>query len=183
MTALSTQFYDQDKNKLHRIADWLEKLSKYTLINDKRITKDNFAELTLMLSIKFPAGAFCLDSLMHIAENRKFFPIFAELCSDLKEWLQAEKNRRDLANVDTSEFETDVFRCLPLVDQAMVKIFRTNQAKQWIEPEETSPPSIELQNVREKRSKKVLHDLFPNAWKYLFKKKEAETQGKYLSHS
>lgn len=75
MTSLSAQFHDQDKKKLHRIADWLEKLSQYTQIRDERITKDRFAELTLMLSRKFPSGVFCYESMSLIAENR-IFPLF-----------------------------------------------------------------------------------------------------------
>lgn len=84
MTALSAQFHDQDKKKLHRIADWLEKLSQYTQIHDERITKDRFAELTLMLSRKFPSGVFCYESMSLIAENPIFSLFFLSCVPILK---------------------------------------------------------------------------------------------------
>lgn len=60
------------KRNFTALLDWLEKLSQYTQIRDERITKGRFAELTLMLSRKFPSGVFCYESMSLIAENRIF---------------------------------------------------------------------------------------------------------------
>lgn len=182
MTALSAQFYDQDKKKLHRIADWLEKLSQYTQIRDERITKDRFAELTLMLSRKFPSGVFCYESMSLIAEN-PIFPVFSELCADLKGWLKTEQTRRNLVNTDQNEYETDRFKRLSETDQMLVKIFRINQSKKWrlyavngdVESEK-KPPSIDVQIERENKRAKLLHDTHYEAWAYLFPKEAQEEQ-------
>ena len=190
MNVLSPQFHDQDKKKLHRIADWLEKLSQYTQIRDERITKNRFAELTLMLSRKFPSGVFCYESMSLIAENRVFFPVFAELCADLKGWLETERMRRISHDVDKSEYETDRFRRLSETAQALVKSFRINQSRQWrlyavgknTDDEELNPPPVEIQIERENERANWLHDKYPEAWAYLFPK-EAEKERKSKDYS
>ena len=126
----------------------------------------------------------------YIAKKYEFFPSFKEIFDSLKEWVEVEKNRRNLVNTDQNEYETDRFRRLSETAQALVKSFRINQSKQWrlyavgknTDDEELNPPPVEIQIERENERANWLHDKYPEAWAYLFPK-EAEKEQKSKDYS
>lgn len=78
---------------------------------------------------KFQSWYFCKSSMHYIAKKYEFFTSFKEICDSLKEWVEAEKNRRNFVNIDQNEYKTDRFKRLSETDQMLVKIFRINQSK------------------------------------------------------
>lgn len=185
MNALTQVVLDEKKSEIqHKIANWINNLAFLTKKSDRNIEERWVFTLTNALMDEFQSWYFCKSSMHYIAKKYEFFPSFKEIFDSLKEWVEVEKNRRNLVNTDQNEYETDRFKSLSETDQMLVRTFRINQSKKWrlyavngdIESEEKNPPSIDVQIERENKRAKLLHDTHYEAWAYLFPKEAQEEQ-------
>lgn len=186
MNALTQPLPEEEKADVqHKIASWINNLVLLTKKADRSIDERWIATLTNALMAEFKSWYFCKSSMLFIAKRHEFFPSFKEICDDFKEWIEAERARRNLTGHDQGEYETQRFKRLSESGQALVKSFRINQSKQWrhyavgnnTEGTEINPPPFDEQIRRENQRANWLHDKYPEAWAYLFPK-EAEEERK-----